>query len=511
MNSRDVSEQLEMVDKLTYSEALLSAAFNSTSTICSITDLETGEFIDVNDAWISGTGWSREEAIGKTAIELNVWGSNANRARVIGALQEHGELKQYPGTYENREGEIRSIVIDAEIVEIGTKKLMFLAGVDVTERERVEAQLRQAQRLEAVGQLTGGIAHDLNTMLTVVLGQIDLTLDRDVPIEQFNDALSVIRRATERGSDLIQQLMIFSRRQTLRPRTINAGETVNNLKNLLERTLGGEISVATSVAPDTWDSNLDEGLLENALLNLALNSRDAMTQGGSLTISVDNQQLDEPTAQRFQVVGEDFIRIRVSDTGKGMDQATISNAFEPFFTTKPMGQGTGLGLSMVFGFVKQSGGHIEIDSELRVGTTVTIYLPRSAVSRAPEVKPPATENRLQGKSILVIEDSDELRNVVRLLLKSLGCEVYECEGLELTKPDGPIDLILSDVVLPGRKQGPDLVRDALVHFPEATVVYMSGYPRDRLTDADLTRSSDLLKKPFTRDELQQKLSQALSI
>lgn len=511
LNSRDVSEQQEMVEKLRYSESLLSAAFNSTSTICSITDLETGEFIDVNDAWASGTGWSREEAIGKTAIELNIWGSNANRARVIGALQEHGELKQFPGTYENRAGEIRSIVIDAEIVEIGTKKLMFLAGIDVTERERVEAQLRQAQRLEAVGQLTGGIAHDLNNMLTVVLGQIDLTLDRDVPIEQFNDALSVIRRATERGSDLIQQLMIFSRRQTLRPRTINAGETVDNLKNLLERTLGGEISVETSVAPDTWDSNLDEGLLENALLNLALNSRDAMTQGGTLTISVDNQQLDEPTAQRFQVVGEDFVRIRVSDTGKGMDQATISNAFEPFFTTKPMGQGTGLGLSMVFGFVKQSGGHIEIDSELRVGTTVTIYLPRSIVPRATEVKVPATESRLQGKCVLVIEDSDELRNVVKLLLKSLGCEVYECDGLELTRPEGAIDLVLSDVVLPGKKQGPDLVREALAYFPEAKLVYMSGYPRDRLTDADLTRSSDLLKKPFTRDELQQKLSQALSI
>ncbi len=509
LNSRDISVQQKAVERLKDSETLLSAAFNSTSTFSSITDLKTGEFIDVNEAWLNVSGWTRDEAIGKTSIDLNVWGSNANRERVVAELQKNGALKQFPATIQNREGEIRSVILDAEMVQIGDRGLMFLSGVDITERERVEAQLRQAQRLEAVGQLTGGIAHDLNNMLTVVLGQIDLTLDRDVSMDQVNDALEVIRRATERGSDLIQQLMIFSRRQTLRPRTINAGATINNLKNLLERTLGGEISVETVVDADTWDSNLDEALLENALLNLALNSRDAMSQGGTLTISVSNTQFDEKTAHQYQVVGEDFVKLQVSDTGKGMDQATIANAFEPFFTTKPMGQGTGLGLSMVFGFVKQSGGHIEIESELRVGTTITIYLPRSAVSRAPEVKAPTTESRLQGKSVLVIEDSEELRNVVKLLLVSLGCEVHECEGMELTRPDGHVDLILSDVVLPGRKQGPDLVVEALEHYPEARVVYMSGYPRDRLTDVDLTRSTDLLKKPFTRDELQQKLSSAL--
>ncbi|MBO6557203.1 MAG: PAS domain S-box protein [Pseudomonadales bacterium] len=510
LNSRDISQQHEAVERLRDSETLLSAAFNSTSTISSITDIATGEFIDVNDAWSATCGWTREDAIGKTSIDLNIWGSNTNRARVVAELQKAGALKQFPATIHNKEGGIRSVILDAEMVQIGDRNLMFLSGVDITERERVEAQLRQAQRLEAVGQLTGGIAHDLNNMLTVVLGQVDLTLDRDVPMEQVNDALEVIRRATERGSDLIQQLMIFSRRQTLRPRTINAGATINDLKNLLERTLGGEISVETEVDADTWDSNLDEALLENALLNLALNSRDAMTQGGKLTISVSNTQLDERTAHRYQVVGEDFVKLRVADTGKGMDRATVANAFEPFFTTKPMGQGTGLGLSMVFGFVKQSGGHIEIESEVRVGTTITIYLPRSDVSPAPEVTAPTTESRLKGKSVLVIEDSEELRNVVKLLLVSLGCEVHECEGMALTPPQGHVDLILSDVVLPGNKQGPDLVVEALEHYPEAKVVYMSGYPRDRFTDVDLTQSSDLLKKPFTRDELQQKLSNALA-
>lgn len=510
LNSRDVSAQQEVVDKLVYSEALLSAAFNSTSTICTITDLKTGEFIDVNDAWINSCGWSREEAIGKTAIELNIWGSTANRERVTGELRKQGALRQLPATYRTRSGETRSLILDAEIIEIGASQLMFLSAVDITERERVEAQLRQAQRLEAVGQLTGGIAHDLNNMLTVVLGQIDLTLDRDIPQEQVNDALEVIRRATERGSDLIQQLMIFSRRQTLHPRTINPGETVNGLRNLLERTLGGEITVVTSVAPDTWDSNLDEALLENALLNLALNSRDAMTHGGTLTITVDNTSLDEATTQHFQVMGENFVKVTIADTGHGMDQATIANAFEPFFTTKPMGQGTGLGLSMVFGFVKQSGGHIEIDSKPRQGTTVTIYLPRSAVARKAETRSPSTESKLQGTRVLVIEDSDELRNVVRLLLKSLGCTVHECDGLLLNRPDGDIDLILSDVVLPGKKQGPDLVKEALAHFPGAKVVFMSGYPRDRLSESDLSGGTDLLKKPFTRDELQEKLTQALS-
>lgn len=512
LNARDVTDHQAMLEKLKRSEQLLHAAFNSTGTICSITDLDTGEYIEVNDAWVNTTGWQREEIIGLTSLDINIWGSPEYRQRLTDKLREEGKLKQFPATVHTKTGEQRSILLDAEALTIGDSKRLFISCVDITERERMEAQLRQSQRMEAVGQLTGGIAHDLNNMLTVVLGQIDLSTNKDFDKAAYQEALATIRRATERGSELIQQLMIFSRRQTLKPQVINVAETINNMITLLEGSLSGEININIRADNIEWPCYLDEGLLENAILNLAINARDAMpTGGGNLDIIIEQTVLDELTARRHEVAMGDYVKIRVIDDGKGMEASAVANAFEPFFTTKPIGQGTGLGLSMVFGFVRQSGGYIEISSAPRRGTTITILLPRTTEEMPGSEQDERELNQLQGKTVLVIEDNEELRTVVRLLLESFGCEVIECEGDRVDIPGDAIDLILSDVILPGAAQGPDLVAETKQKHPNASVLYMSGYPRERLTQGGLiTEEISLLKKPFSRDELQQKLSDVLN-
>jgi PAS domain S-box-containing protein len=509
LNTRHVDDIQTMLDQLKTSEKLKQAAFNSTGTICSITDLQSGEFVDVNDAWVEQTGWSREEALGHTAIELNIWGSDKNRERVTSELRKNTRLRGFPATFKTKTGEIHSILVDAEIISIDNKDIFFLAGVDTTEREQMEAQLRQAQRLESVGQLTGGIAHDLNNMLTVVLGQIDLSTNRNTTGE-MDEALAIIRRATERGSDLIKQLMIFSRRQTLKPSSIDTTKTIQNMLTILDSSLGGEVAISTHIDEDVWNTYLDESLLENAILNLALNSRDAMPNGGTLAINAENYTANELNARRYEITEGGYVKLEIVDTGRGMDAGTIENAFEPFFTTKPMGQGTGLGLSMVFGFVKQSGGHIEIASEPGIGTNITMFLPSSSARENSVLEREQPTHQLEGKSVLLIEDNEELRNVLKLLLESFGCRVIECTGELLEPINERIDLILSDVILPGRSQGPDLVKEVLKTHPDAKVLFMSGYPRDRLTGDSLVDDQELLKKPFSKLELQEKLNQTLT-
>ena len=509
LNTRHVDNHQTMLEQLKTSEKLKQAAFNSTSTICSITDLQSGEFIDVNDAWVERTGWKREEALGHTALELNVWGSNKNRERVISALRKQTRLREFPTTFKTKTGEIHSILVDAEIISINNKDIFFLSGADITEREQIEAQLRQAQKLEAVGQLTGGIAHDLNNMLTVVLGQVDLSTGKSNTSE-VDEGLAIIRRATERGSDLIKQLMIFSRRQTLKPRSIDTARTIKNMLTILHSSLGGQVDISTRIDGDIWNTYLDESLLENAILNLALNSRDAMPNGGRLAINAENYSAGEFDARRYEIKEGRYVKLEIVDTGSGMDAGTIANAFEPFFTTKPMGQGTGLGLSMVFGFVKQSGGYIEIESEPGIGTTITMFLPSSSARENPALEHEQPAHQLEGKFVLLIEDSEELRNVLKLLLESFGCKVIECAGERLELLGERIDLILSDVILPGTSQGPDLVKEVLKTHPEARVLFMSGYPRDRLTGDSLVNERELLKKPFSKLELQEKLNLVLT-
>ena len=397
---------------------------------------------------------------------------------------------------------------------------------EVVRRERTELALQQAQKMEAVGRLTGGIAHDFNNLLTAILGNVDLALRRlGDGDERLKRSLNSARQASERAASLVQRLLAFSRQHPLEVRAVDANKLVQGMSELLRRTIGETITVESVLAGGLWKTAVDPNQLENALLNLAVNARDAMPGGGRLTIETANTYLDEAyvAANTTDVSSGQFVLIAVSDTGSGMNKEVIERAFDPFFTTKPSGSGTGLGLSMVYGFVKQSGGHIKIYSEAGEGTAIKLYLPRlmdenqvepwSPPEHAGERKNGADDRPDQ---ILLVEDDEEVNRFSSEVLREEGYHVISTHdaaaGLRLLDANPDIKLLFTDVVLPGGMNGRQLADEALRRRPNLRVLFTTGYTRNAIIhhgrlDADV----DLLTKPFTSDALAKKVRQILDL
>ncbi len=391
----------------------------------------------------------------------------------------------------------------------------YITLYDVTERKKSEERFGQAQKMETVGQLTGGVAHDFNNLLSIVLGNAELLTDR---LGADDAALDAIQKAAERGAELTQRLLAFSRQQPLRPQAIDLGELARSLTQWLARTLGEAVEIATHAEPDLWRALADPGQVENALVNLALNARDAMDGRGRLAVSCRNRTLDgADLAESLEVVAGDYVSLAVSDDGCGMPPEVKAQAFEPFFTTKQVGEGSGLGLSMVYGFAKQSGGFVTIDSEAGRGTTVTLMLPRAeaeAVAQAPRRRQQMPQG--EGERILVVEDDVDVRQLAQRMLTALGYEVVavgDAQAAEqaLAAASG-IDLILTDVVLSGGTSGPEMVRRLRARHPELRVVFMSGYSADAATGTTfLEDGRSLLTKPFKKRDLARALRAALAV
>jgi two-component system NtrC family sensor kinase len=383
-------------------------------------------------------------------------------------------------------------------------------------REAAEASLRQSQKMEAVGQLTGGVAHDFNNLLTIILGNLELAL-RQAPEGRPRTLLTRVHRAAERAAELTKRLLAFSRNQPLDPRPIDANRLVADMSDLLGRTLGENISIETIRGGGLWPTEADRAELESALLNLAINARDAMQAGGKLTIETGNASLDEAyCATADGVKPGQYVMIAISDTGIGMSRELIGKAFDPFFTTKPAGSGTGLGLSQVDGFVRQSGGHVRIYSEVGEGTTVKIYLPRSfAGSRQPagEARPPESPKGSL-ETVLVVEDDAEVRSFVTDTLRGLNYRVLEAAdgdgALVLVRQTERIDLLLTDVVMPGMN-GRVLGDAAKQHRPGLKVLYMTGYSRNAIVhQGRLDPGVSLIQKPFSETALASRVHGLLS-
>ena len=389
---------------------------------------------------------------------------------------------------------------------------------DITERRQIEEQLRQAQKMEAVGQLTGGVAHDFNNLLTVIMGNLD-NLQRHLPDRPEPQRMAqAIMRAASRAATLTHRLLAFARRQPLEPRPVDVNKLVGAMSDLLRRSLGETIVIETVQAGGLWQTLADPNQLENALLNLAVNARDAMPQGGKLTIETANAFLDEAYATLHQgVASGQYVLMAVSDTGVGMTRDVVEKAFEPFFTTKEVGQGTGLGLPQVYGFVKQSGGHVKIYSEPNEGTTVKLYLPRLLSSEQPtdapgEVTPEPA--RTAGETILVVEDDDDVRGYSADILRDLGYRVVEApEGaaaLAALDSEPHIRLLFTDVGLPGGLNGRQLADEARRRRPDLKVLFTTGYARNAIVhQGRLDPGVELIVKPFTAASLATKIRNIL--
>ncbi len=395
---------------------------------------------------------------------------------------------------------------------------------EVARRELTERALRQSQKMEAVGRLTGGIAHDFNNLLTAILGNVDLAIRRlPEKDDRMRRLLGSARLASERAATLVQRLLAYSRQHPLEVKSVDVNRLVQGMSELLRRTIGETITVETVLAGGLWKTAVDPNQLENAILNLAINARDAMPDGGRLTIETSNAYLDE--AYVIQNAGEmaygQYILLAVTDSGMGMSKDTIERAFEPFFTTKPAGVGTGLGLSMVYGFVKQSGGHVKIYSEPGEGTTIKLYFPRLADNaELPPWAPietgddPAETADPLSDTILLVEDDEEVNRFATEVLREAGFNVIATHdgpnALRLLDANPEVKLLFTDVVLPGGMNGRQVAEEALRRRPELKVLYATGYTRNAIIhDGRLDADVELLTKPFTHDILVNKVRQIL--
>ena len=377
---------------------------------------------------------------------------------------------------------------------------------EIEDRLRTEDALRQAQKMEAVGQLTGGIAHDFNNLLTIITGSVDMAVRRlDASADpRVGRALDNAMRGAERAAALTQRLLAFSRRQPLDPRAVEVPRLLAGMSDLLTRTITEAVAIAIDAPDDVWTIEADPHQLENAILNLAVNARDALPQGGSLTIEARNRQIASAQGDEAHVGPGDYVAIAVIDNGIGMDSDTLAKVFDPFFTTKEVGKGTGLGLSMVYGFAKQSGGSVLIESSPGVGTTVTLLLKRSADDAIAAVELPQEREPFGSSSetILVVEDDDDVRAYTVATLRELGYRVVEAHDGNsalalLDKQEKPVSLLITDVVMP-KMSGSELAAAARARQPGLRILYTSGYPRDAIMrDGRLDAGVDLLAKPFT--------------
>ncbi len=450
--------------------------------------------------------------------------------RVLFAPDERDRISAYgrerwsgngsPGFYtvfgQRRDGTIIQMENRAFPIEWGDKRAICAMLTDVTDQRELEAKLRQSQRLEAVGQLTGGIAHDFNNLLTVILGNADLLSDSLAGNEDLLELAEMTRTAAERGAELTSRLLAFGRRQPLQPKHLHIDELLGGMLGLLRRTLGEHIEVDIIGHGGQWPALVDAPQLENAVLNLCINARDAMPDGGRLTIETADTYLDEDyAADNADVVPGQYVMIAISDTGAGMTSAVLARVFDPFFTTKAVGKGSGLGLSMVYGFIKQSRGHVKVYSEVGQGTTVKLYLPRAEgsgeyaePSAAAEAAPGGTE------TILMVEDDALVREHVAALLTGLGYRVIStasgAEALEALRRMEGIDLLFTDVIMPGGMDGRQLANAAKALGCTMPVLFTSGYTENAIVHhGRLDAGVHLLNKPYRRQDLAAKLRQVL--
>ncbi|WP_282607113.1 PAS-domain containing protein [Pelagibius sp. Alg239-R121] len=380
---------------------------------------------------------------------------------------------------------------------------------DVTDRLETEEKLRQAQKMEAVGQLTGGIAHDFNNLLGVIIGNLEFLAEESKDEPDKTELIATALKSALRGAELTNRLLAFSRRQALQPKVTDLNTHLAEMTTMLKRTIGETISIETIPGADVWSIEIDHTQLQTALLNLSLNASDAMPDGGRLTIETSNVELDQEYAERFEeVLSGRYVQLAVSDTGVGMEPEILDQAFEPFFTTKEVGKGSGLGLSMVHGFVKQSGGHVVIYSEQAEGTTVKLFLPASGSTEhcAPAKVKTGDAPLGDGEAVLIVEDDAELRRLAVTMISSLGYRVREAgdgvTALKILREGKQADLLFTDVVLPHGMNGVVLAKQAVALRPKIKVLYTSGYTENAtihngVLDADVT----LIDKPYRRADL----------
>jgi len=498
-----------------YRQNLFAKAFRSSPLSITISTVSDGRYVDVNHAFLQMLGFERRDVIGRSSAELGIWVDSFDRSKLLQQLNDSSVSRGLVTRLRTKSGEVREANVTAEAIDVDGTPCVLAVTQDVTEARRLENQLRQAQRMGAIGRLAGGVAHDFNNILTVIIGYSELAVYRLGAGHGVSKHLNEIKLAAERAASLTRQLLAFSRQQVLYPRILDLNAVVNNLTQMLLRMIGED--VALSFKPGAVGSiRADLGQIEQILMNLVVNARDAMPQGGMIAIETSSVDLREGYVDsHLSVRPGRYVLMSVTDTGSGMDEKTLSQVFEPFFTTKGPGQGTGLGLSTVYGIVKQSDGYIWVYSEPDRGTTFKLYFPEQDHAAQPAANlTPLLDIVIGAETILVVEDDEALRKLITALLASSGYKVLEAtdgpHALRVVQESRePIDLLLTDMLMPAMS-GIELSEQLRELQPQVRVLLMSGYAGDLIQRYRLsTTEIMLIEKPFTRHNLLSKIRAAL--
>jgi PAS domain S-box-containing protein len=475
-------------------------------------------FLEVNPAMVRMLGYDSAHDLLKLKISTDIYADSGERGMLIHRYKTTGLMENVEVRWKRKDGKLITVRLSGRAVANpdGSPDYFEMIAEDVTERRALEEQLRQSQKMEAVGRLAGGIAHDFNNLLTVIKGYSDLLLEEFKPADPLRNEVDEIRKAADRAASLTRQLLAFSRQQVLAPKVLDLNSVVGNMDRLLHRLLGADIDLQTSLARELGRVKADPGQIEQVIMNLAVNARDALPKGGKLTIETANVLLDDHYAlEHIGAQAGSYVMLAVTDNGMGMSESVRQRIFEPFFTTKEVGKGTGLGLSTVYGIVKQSGGYIWVYSEIGVGSTFKVYLPRvDALADVATQKLSSYTTHAGTETVLLVEDEDGVRALVRQVLSKHGYTVLEarhggeallhCERFKET-----IHLLITDVVLE-QMSGPELAQRLVVLRPDLKVLYVSGYTDDAIIHQGvLKQGTAFLQKPFTTDALARKIREIL--
>jgi PAS domain S-box-containing protein len=504
----EIAERMQMEKSLRLSEERFSKAFKASPIPLAIRSLLQEKYVDANEGFLAITGFSREELIGRTPGELRLWENHETEKNMMRLLREEMSVRNHSCRLRTRGGQMKDILLSVELFELDGEPFLLIIAQDLTEQMQLEHQLRQAQKMEAIGQLAAGVAHDFNNILTVVQGNATILLANHQPSSMEHKPLQTICHATERAGKLVRQLLTFSRRQVRQVSAMDMLDTISAVNEMLPRLLGEQIKVIVKAPAGLPLVNADAGMMEQMLMNLAVNARDAMPSGGSLTVTAEAVEIGaEAARQNREARAGEYVCISVSDTGCGMSPEVLHRIFEPFYTTKPIGKGTGLGLATVYGIAKQHEGWIEVQSKVGEGSTFKVFIPAGGKMEEHSRPSAAPAARGGNECVLVVEDEADVREFVVGLLKSHGYRVFEADSglaaIELwSKHEADIQLLLTDMVMPGGVLGRQLAERLLAEDPGLKVIYTSGYsPGMAGKDLPLLEGRNFLAKPYAPSKL----------
>lgn len=515
VTSRDVTPRWEAEEALRQSQLMFATVFETIPMATGIATAREARFLEVNQNFLELFGRDRSEVIGHTEFELGIWEDPAVRRRIGESIIRAESIEGIEVKLRGDDG-LRTGLFFAERVDFGGEPCLLGIFYDVTDRKAIEEQLRESQKMEAIGRLAGGVAHDFNNLLTSIIGFTELTRRETPQDDPRRTDLDEILHAAERAASLTRQLLAFSRRDVLQPQPIELNAIIKGTLEMIRRLMGEDVKVISDLDAELPTVHADPGQIDQIIMNLVVNARDAMPEGGSLTIQTRRVVLsDDSAAAHPGAKPGEYGKLSITDTGHGMDAATQERMFEPFFTTKEPGKGTGLGLATVYGIVSQTDGFIEVESEPDSGTAIHVYLPLDgATAEHPEPVSPSSESADGSERILVVEDDPAVRSLCRNVLERKGYSVLTAtsgdEALQRCRSSPvPIDLLVTDLVMP-EMNGRELARQFATLHPGARVLFMSGYADDRVMRwGDLEPGLDWLQKPFTPHELAARVRQAL--